>query len=103
MLASAQPRHSMLQAGDAVFFNMNTLHAGTANFPEGQGGSQRLLFILTFRNRKARLALGHEPNLRPGYRNRGITLADMRRELASDEPFAGIHQGDGDPFGDGLQ
>ena len=93
----------MLQAGDAVFFNMNTLHAGTANFPEGQGGSPRLLFILTFRNRKARLALGHEPNLRPGYRNRGITLADMRRELASDEPFAGIHQGDGEPFGDGLQ
>ena len=93
----------MLQAGDAVFFNMNTLHAGTANFPEGQGGSQRLLFILPFRNRKARLALGHEPNLRPGYRNRGITLADMRRELASDEPFAGIHQGDGDPVGDGLQ
>eukprot|EP00966_Prymnesium_polylepis_P065027 1508973-Prymnesium_polylepis.1 len=54
-----------LQAGDAVFFDMRTLHAGTANLAPEEGGGQRLLFILTFRNRKAREALGHAPNLRP--------------------------------------
>jgi hypothetical protein len=89
------------QAGDAVFFNMNTLHAGTANYPADEGGKQRLLLILTFRNRRAKRALAHAPNLRPAYRNRRITLADMRRELATDAPFAG-HHSDGRPFGDGL-
>jgi len=105
MLAKAPSRYSMLRAGDAAFFNMNTLHAGTANFAAdhlGGGGEQRLLFILTFRNLRAREQLGHAPNLRFGYRNRAITLDDMRKELLADEPFAGIHAGDGRAFGDGL-
>jgi len=101
MLSSSPSRYSMLTAGDAVFFNMNTLHAGTANYPADEGGKQRLLLILTFRNRRAKRALAHAPNLRPAYRNRRITLADMRRELATDAPFAG-HHSDGQPFGDGL-
>ena len=102
MLSSYPSKYSLLKAGDAVFFNMNTLHAGTANFAAEAGGRQRLLFVLTFRNPKAMQELVHAPNLRPAYRNRRITLADMRRELESDAPFAGIHAGDGRPFGDGL-
>jgi len=102
MLSKAQSRYTMLKAGDAAVFNMNTLHAGTANYAATEGGSQRLLFILTFRNRKAKEALGHLPNLRPHYRDRGITLEDMRTELAGDNPFGGVHQGDGLLFGDGL-
>ena len=102
MLKACPSRYTMLKAGDAVFFNMNTLHAGTANLPLADGGGQRLLFILTFRNRKAMAELGHAPNLRPAYRNRGITLDDVHRELASEAPFAGVHAADGRPFGDGL-
>ena len=103
MLQSAQSRYTMLRAGDAVFFNMNTLHAGTAQFPAADGGGQRLLFILTFRNRNAdERVLGHMPNLRPGYRGRGITLADARRELATDAAF-GARASDGRAYGDGLQ
>ena len=101
MLRNVKSRYSLLKAGDAAVFDMRTLHAGTANFLEEDGGGQRLLFILTFRNRKAKESLGHAPNLRPGYRNRGITLAEMRRELDKDEPFAGIAS-DGKAFGDGL-
>lgn len=101
MLTNVKSRYSLLKAGDAAVFDMRTLHAGTANFLEEDGGGQRLLFILTFRNRKAKESLGHAPNLRPGYRNRGITLAEMRRELDTDEPFAGIAS-DGKAFGDGL-
>ena len=81
---------------------MRTLHAGTANLALSEGGGQRLLFILTFRNRKATGTLGHAPNLRPSYRHRGITLGEMREELNSPEPFAG-DASDGVPFGDGLQ
>ena len=32
---------------------MRTIHAGTANFAAEDGGAQRLLFALTFRNPKA--------------------------------------------------
>lgn len=53
VLAQAASRYSMLKAGDAAFFDMRTLHAGTANLAAIDGGSQRLLFILTFRNRSA--------------------------------------------------
>jgi hypothetical protein len=102
MLSKAQARYTMLKAGDAVVFNMNTLHAGTANFALEDGGGQRLLYILTFRNLKAKENLGHLPNLRFGYRDRGITLADMQAELSGDDPFAGIHARDELPFGDGL-
>lgn len=91
----------MLKAGDAAFFNMNTLHAGTSNYELADGGAQRLLFILTFRNRKAKAQLGHAPNLRHGYRERGITLCDMQAELAGDDPFAGEAR-DGQPYGNGL-
>ena len=65
------------------------------------GGSQRLILALTFRNRKATQELGHAPNLRPNYRDRGITLSEMQGELLTDAPFAGL-AGDGDPYGDGL-
>lgn len=102
MLSAAQSRYTMLSAGDAAFFNMNTLHAGTANYAAEEGGSQRLLFVLTFRNRRGKQPLSHAPNLRPAYRNRGITLEDMRNELAGDNPFGGVHLRDGRPFGDGL-
>ena len=44
---------------------------------------------------------GHAPNLRPAYRNRGITLGEMRTELASEAPFAGVAS-DGRPYGDGI-
>ena len=71
------------------------------NFAVEEGGGQRLLFILTFRNLKAREELGHAPNLRPGYRWRGITLREMREELAGDAPFMGLAS-DGRAFGDGL-
>lgn len=100
-LRSARSRHTLLKAGDAVVFDMRTLHAGTANFAAEDGGKQRLLLALTFRNRKATEPLGHAPNLRPMYRDRGITLAEMRSELLGDAPFAGIAS-DGQPFGDGL-
>ena len=103
MLSKAPSRYTMLKAGDAAFFNMNTLHAGTANYVAEEGGSQRLLLILTFRNRKAKQELGHLPNLRPHYRDRGITLDDMRRELDKDTPFGGVHERDGCAFGDGLR
>ena len=102
MLSKVDSRYSMLKAGDAVFFNMNTLHAGTANFETADGGSQRLLFVLTFRNLKGKKPLGHLPNLRPGYRDRGITLADMRKELETSDPFAGVNKRDGTLFGTGL-
>lgn len=101
MLAKARSRFVALKAGDAVFFDMRTLHAGTANLAFDEGGGQRLLFILTFRNLKAREKLGHAPNLRPNYRGRGITLMEMRKELASEAPFAGLAS-DGRAFGDGL-
>lgn len=101
MLRQAQSRYTLLKAGDAAFFDMRTLHAGTANFVAQAGGRQRLLFILTFRNLKAKQKLGHAPNLRPGYRHRGITLAEMRAELDGDAPFAGLAT-DGQPYGDGL-
>ena len=58
--------------------------------------------MLTFRNLKGKKPLGHLPNLRPGYRDRGITLADMRRELETDDPFAGVNKRDGALFGTGL-
>ena len=85
---------------------MNTLHAGTENFAVEDGGGQRLIFILTFRNLKAKKELGHAPNLRPFYRKEGgmagrWTLKELHRELASDEPFAGVASDDL-PFGDGL-
>jgi hypothetical protein len=102
MLSKVESRYSLLSAGDAAVFDMRTLHAGTANFVEEEGGGQRLLFILTFRNRKAKKELGHLPNLRPAYRNRGITLAEMREELEKEAPFAGVAASDGLPFGDGL-
>ena len=102
MLSKAQSRYALLKAGDAVFFNMNTLHAGTANYAPADGGAQRLLFILTFRNRRAKEDLGHQPNLRPYYRDRGITLDDMQVELAGEGAFAGTYAGDGLPFGNGL-
>ena len=54
-----------------------------------------------FRNRKAREPLEHAPNLRPFYRDRGITIADLRAELASDAPFAGLAR-DEQPYGNGL-
>lgn len=101
MLGKADSHYSLLQAGDAAFFDMRTLHAGTANLEVEEGGGQRLIFILTFRDRRAREELGHAPNLRPDYRHRGITLGEMRRELASDAPFAGVAS-DGREFGDGL-
>lgn len=106
MLRNHPSRYTSLKAGDAVFFNMNTLHAGQANMELEEGGGQRLLFILTFRNPKATAELGHLPNLRLAYRDRGptqglMTLADMQRELAGDDPFAGDHR-DGKPYGDGL-
>ena len=102
MLSEAESCYTMLKAGDAVFFNMNTLHAGTANFELEDGGGQRLLFILTFRNRKAKSELGHLPNLRFGYRDRGISLEDIQAELAGSDPFAGVNMHDGKPFGDGI-
>ena len=37
-LAKAQSRYALLKAGDAVCFDMRTLHAGTANFPLEEGG-----------------------------------------------------------------
>jgi hypothetical protein len=102
MLASATSRYALLKAGDAVFFDMRTLHAGTANLLADEGGGQRLLFVLTFRNRKAKKDLGHLPNLRPHYRDRGITLAEMRSQLADESaPFAG-EASDGFAYGDGL-
>lgn len=101
MLSTVESRYSLLKAGDAAFFDMRCLHAGTANYLEEDGGSQRLLFILTFRNPAAKKDLGHAPNLRPGYRNRGITLAEMRAELEKEAPFAGVAR-DGREFGDGL-
>lgn len=102
MLSRAQSRYTMLRAGDAVFFNMNTLHAGTSNLAAECGGAQRLLLVLTFRNPEATsIELGHQPNLRPGYRGRGITLADVRAELGTDAPFAGAHASGA--YGDGLQ
>ena len=52
MLGKIKGRYSMLKAGDAAFFDMRTIHAGTANFAPEDGGAQRLLFALTFRNRK---------------------------------------------------
>ena len=100
-LGSVESRYTMLKAGDAAFFDMRTLHAGTANFAAADGGSQRLILALTFRNRKATQELGHAPNLRPNYRDRGITLSDLQGELLTDAPFAGL-AGDGDPYGDGL-
>jgi len=101
MLGKKRSAHTVLKAGDAAVFDMRTLHAGTANLALSEGGGQRLLFILTFRNRKAKGVLGHVPNLRPGYRDRGITLGEMRIELDGPEPFAG-DASDGKPFGDGL-
>ena len=105
MLGKVKGRYSMLKAGDAAFFDMRTIHAGTANFPPEDGGAQRLIFALTFRNRKAKEPLEHAPNLRPGYRNRGITLEELRGELGNPEPdyvpFAGLC-GDDAPYGDGL-
>ena len=102
MLSTAESRYSLLKAGDAVFFDMRTLHAGTANYAADEGGGQRLLLVLTFRNPRAKKELGHASNVRPGYRHRGITLAEMRAELASEEPFAGLAS-DGREFGDGLE
>jgi len=101
MLQKVKSRYALLQAGDAVVFDMRTLHAGTANLPVAEGGKQRLLFVLTFRNRKAKGELGHLPNLRPAYRNRGITLGEMRDELRGPAPFAGAAS-DGNAYGDGL-
>ena len=81
------------------------IHAGTANLLPEDGGAQRLLFALTFRNLKAGEPLEHAPNLRPGYRNRGISLAELRGELGNPEPgyapFAGLCS-DAAPYGDGL-
>ena len=101
MLGQASSAYTTLKAGDAVVFDMRTLHAGTANLALEEGGGQRLLFILTFRNRMATGSLGHLPNLRPAYRHRGITLKEMRDELDSSDPFSG-NASDGMPFGDGL-
>ena len=80
---------------------MRTIHAGTANFAAEDGGAQRLLFALTFRNLKATEPLEHAPNLRPAYRNRGISLTEMRAELVGEAPFAGVCR-DGREYGDGL-
>lgn len=102
MLAKANSRYAQLRAGDAAFFDMRTLHAGTANLCAEEGGGQRFYLALTFRNRKAVEALGHAPNLRPGYRHRGISLQEVQDELLTEAPFSGIAS-DGLPYGDGLQ
>ena len=52
-------------------------------------------------NRKATEPLEHAPNLRPAYRNRGISLTEMRAELVREAPFAGVCR-DGREYGDGL-
>ena len=90
MLRAAKPKYTMLKAGDAVFFDMRTLHAGLANLQDG--GAQRILLAITFRNLKAKEALGHRPNLRPGYVGQ-FTLGTFQEELASKYPFSAIGDG----------
>lgn len=90
MLKAAKPKYTMLKAGDAAFFDMRTLHAGLANSKDG--GAQRVLMAITFRNLKAKEDLGHKPNLRPGYIGR-FTLRTFQEELASKSPFVAVGDG----------
>ena len=60
-----------------------------------------LIGALAFRNPKAAEPLEYAPNLRPAYRNRGISLTEMRAELVREAPFAGVCR-DGREYGDGL-
>lgn len=88
--AAAGARRAHLKAGDAVVFDMRVLHAGLPNLAEG--GAPRFLLAVTFRNPAARGALGHRPNLRPGYVGRH-TLASFQAELAGPAPFAAAGDG----------
>jgi len=83
-------------SGDLVLFDMRTLHAGTANLPDG--GSTRYFLCVTFRNTKAcglgvrAEDLGHLPCIRQRFKET-LTLGDVRRELAKERPFAEIGNG----------
>ena len=90
MLRQAKSQYTMLKAGDAAVFDMRILHAGLANLKDG--GSQRFLMAITFRNLQANGDLGHKPNLRPGYVGK-YTLETFQNELNSDTPF--VHAGNG--------
>ena len=92
MLQKAKSRYTMLKAGDAAVFDMRCLHCGLPNLPAEEGGSNRLLLAITFRNLDARQDLGHKPNLRPGYIDTH-TLGTFQRELANKAPF--VQAGDG--------
>lgn len=90
MLRKAKPQYTMLKAGDAALFDMRILHAGLAN--QLEGGADRYLMAVTFQNPKAEKALGHKPNLRPGYAGR-FTLGEFQQELARSSPFDGVGNG----------
>ena len=96
--AAASSEYALLRAGDAALFDMRTLHAGMENREAADGGATRYMLTLTFRNPKAQKQsleeLGHKSNMRPGYVGK-YSLADVRRELGSAEPFA--EAGDGLP------
>lgn len=101
MLKDSKPQYTMLKAGDAAFFDMRTLHAGLANLPEEQGGAERVLMAITFRNLKATGELGHKPNLRPGYVDM-FTLGELQEELSRDSPFQNSGNGLLPGIGDGV-
>jgi len=90
MLANSSPRCVHMKAGDAAVFDMRILHAGLPNLAEG--GSQRILLAVTFRNPAATQDLGHRPNLRPGYIGR-YTLDTFQDELETKSPFAHVGNG----------
>ena len=90
-MLSARAEYALLSAGDAAFFDMRTLHASMENLPEEDGGAPRDYLVLTFLNPNAKKQsvdeIGHRSNMRPGYVGL-YTLGDVRRELASPQPFA---------------
>jgi hypothetical protein len=91
MLGKTKSKFALLKAGDAALFDMRILHGGAAN--EVDGGAERLMLCVTFRNRAANdVALAHKPCIRAGYKH-AMRLSDVRRELDASEPFAAFGSG----------
>eukprot|EP00622_Pseudochattonella_farcimen_P000158 FR734599.1.p1 GENE.FR734599.1~~FR734599.1.p1 ORF type:complete len:131 (+),score=14.53 FR734599.1:195-587(+) len=95
MLSEAKAEYALLKAGDAVVFDMRTLHAGNSNLLDG--GSTRYFLCITFRNPEANdVELAHVPCIRAGFKDR-LTLSEVRRELGKKQGGFSLAE-----FGSGL-
>lgn len=95
---NAPPRRSLMNKGDAVVIDSRILCTYYSN--DAQLGNPFTLLKLSFRNPEYTGDLGYAGSLRPGYREKKITLGQLKETLLA------YKNGDGDSFkkfGDGIE